>query len=181
MNLTGADTVIHCDPWWNPAVEDQATDRAYRIGQEKPVTVVRLVARGTIEEKMFALKAKKRELTEVVVGDDARALEGLTEEDVRALLGDADADADADDESEGDEKPHSPTDVLATARSVLDPDFVALATEVQWWLASTGSFATELASLADIPVEFANRLANSEPFPCSRAVADRIRARLRAW
>ena len=52
FNLTAADTVIHCDPWWNPAVEDQATDRTHRIGQDKPVTVVRLIARGTIEEKI---------------------------------------------------------------------------------------------------------------------------------
>src|ERR1700759_5398100 len=89
LNLTAADTVIHCDPWWNPAVEDQATDRAYRIGQDKPVTVVRLVTRGTIEEKSLSLKAKKRELSKVVVGEDARALEGLTPGDVRELLGDA--------------------------------------------------------------------------------------------
>ena len=89
LNLTAADTVIHCDPWWNPAVEDQATDRAHRIGQDKPVTVVRLIARGTIEEKILSLKAKKRELARAVIGNDARALEGLTEDDVRALLGDA--------------------------------------------------------------------------------------------
>jgi superfamily II DNA or RNA helicase len=180
LNLTGADTVIHCDPWWNPAVEDQATDRAHRIGQDKPVTVVRLIARGTIEEKMLSLKAKKRELTQVVIGDDARALEGLTEEDVRALLGSADGDDEDDEESE-DGAARSPTDVLATAKSVLDKDFDALVVEVQWWLASTGSFPTELASLTEIPVEFANCLANGTPFPCSRAVAERIRARLRAW
>ncbi|WP_394825417.1 SNF2-related protein [Pendulispora albinea] len=88
LNLTAADTVIHCDPWWNPAVEDQATDRAYRIGQDKPVTVVRLVARGTIEEKILALKAKKRDLTRAVIDDGASALSGLTEEDLRVLLGD---------------------------------------------------------------------------------------------
>jgi hypothetical protein len=99
LNLTAADTVIHCDPWWNPAVEDQATDRAHRIGQDKPVTVVRLVARATIEEKILSLKAKKRELTRAVIGNDARALEGLTEEDVRALLGDAIDDADEANES----------------------------------------------------------------------------------
>ncbi len=180
LNLTAADTVIHCDPWWNPAVEDQATDRAYRIGQDKPVTVVRLVAKGTIEEKMLSLKAKKRELTKVVMSDDARALEGLTEEDVRTLLGSADA-ADDDDEDDGEPDQRSPTDVLATAKSVVDPDFDALAVEVQWWLASTGSLPTELASLAELPVEFANRLAEGKPFPCSRAVAERIRARLKAW
>ncbi|HKQ69257.1 MAG TPA: SNF2-related protein [Polyangiaceae bacterium] len=90
LNLTAADTVIHCDPWWNPAVEDQATDRAYRIGQDKPVTVVRLVAQGTIEEKIISLKAKKRELADVIVRNDAGALEGITDEDLRLLLGDAD-------------------------------------------------------------------------------------------
>lgn len=62
LNLTGADYVIHLDPWWNPAVEDQATDRAHRIGQERPVTVYRLVAEGTIEEQILALHADKREL-----------------------------------------------------------------------------------------------------------------------
>ena len=60
LNLTAADTVIHFDPWWNPAVEQQATDRAHRIGQQKVVTVYRLVATGTIEEKILELKARKR-------------------------------------------------------------------------------------------------------------------------
>ena len=179
LNLTAADTVIHCDPWWNPAVEDQATDRAYRIGQDKPVTVVRLVARGTIEEKILSLKAKKRELTRAVIGDDARALEGLTEEDVRTLLGDADADEDDDEDDEV--AGQSPTDVLATAKGVLDPDFESLVVEVKWWLATTGRVATDLSSIAELPAPFAARLASGKPFPCSRAVADRIRARLRAW
>jgi len=64
LNLTGADTVIHLDPWWNPAVEDQATDRAHRIGQTRPVTVVRLVTSGTIEQSVVSLHAEKRELAE---------------------------------------------------------------------------------------------------------------------
>ncbi|HEY3820394.1 MAG TPA: SNF2-related protein [Polyangiaceae bacterium] len=179
LNLTAADTVIHCDPWWNPAVEDQATDRAYRIGQDKPVTVVRLVARGTIEEKILSLKAKKRELTRAVIGDDARALEGLTEEDVRTLLGDADADDDQDEDDEANGQ--SPADVLATARGVVDPEFDALVVEVKWWLATTGRAATDLSAIAELPGPFAARLASGKPFPCSRAVADRIRARLRAW
>ncbi len=183
LNLTGADTVIHCDPWWNPAVEDQATDRAYRIGQEKPVTVVRLIARGTIEDKMLSLKATKRELVQAVIGDDARALEGLTADDVRGLLGGDEPTRDDDESAEvdSDGARRSPTDVLATAKASVDPDFDALVVEVQWWLASTGSFATELASLTEIPETFAARLARGQPFPCSRAVADRIRARLRAW
>lgn len=64
LNLTGADYVIHMDPWWNPAVEDQASDRAYRIGQTRPVTVYRFVARGTVEEKIVDLHHVKRELAE---------------------------------------------------------------------------------------------------------------------
>ena len=92
LNLTAADTVIHCDPWWNPAVEDQATDRAHRMGQAKAVTVVRLVAIGTIEEKIGALKGKKRELAAAVIGEagtdgSGDALRGLTDEDVDLLLG----------------------------------------------------------------------------------------------
>ncbi|MCL2448419.1 MAG: DEAD/DEAH box helicase, partial [Polyangiaceae bacterium] len=198
LNLTAADTVIHCDPWWNPAVEDQATDRAHRIGQDKPVTVVRLVARGTIEEKILSLKAKKRELTQAVIGDDARALQGLTEDDVRLLLGDADdvgfdeddASAASDAAPGSDPPPGSappsprptPTDWLATVDRVVDPaSFDALVSEVQFWLASTGRLQTDLAALADLPVEFANRLAEGEPFPCSRAVATRIVARIRAY
>ena len=64
LNLTAADTVIHYDPWWNPAVEDQATDRAHRIGQDKPVFVYRLIISSSVEEKMLALQARKRELAE---------------------------------------------------------------------------------------------------------------------
>ena len=67
LNLTAADYVVHLDPWWNPAVEDQASDRAHRIGQDKPVTVVRLVAQDTIEEKVLALHRDKRELAEALL------------------------------------------------------------------------------------------------------------------
>ncbi len=62
LNLTAADYVIHLDPWWNPAVEDQASDRAHRIGQERPVTVYRFVMQNTIEEKIIALHEQKRNL-----------------------------------------------------------------------------------------------------------------------
>ena len=62
LNLTAADYVIHMDPWWNPAIEDQASDRAHRIGQKRPVTVYRLVTRNTIEEKIVALHHEKRDL-----------------------------------------------------------------------------------------------------------------------
>src|SRR5690606_12459924 len=70
LNLTAADTVIHFDPWWNPAVEDQATDRAHRIGQDKVVSVYRLVAAGTIEEKILQLKQKKKDLVAAVLEED---------------------------------------------------------------------------------------------------------------
>nr|WP_019507794.1 C-terminal helicase domain-containing protein [Pleurocapsa sp. PCC 7319] len=64
LNLTAADYVIHMDPWWNPAVEDQASDRAHRIGQQRPVTIYRLVTKGTIEEKIVDLHQHKRDLAD---------------------------------------------------------------------------------------------------------------------
>lgn len=67
LNLTAADYVVHLDPWWNPAAEDQASDRAHRIGQDKPVTVVRLISRGTIEEAVLALHGDKRELARSIL------------------------------------------------------------------------------------------------------------------
>ena len=80
LNLTAADTVIHLDPWWNPAVEDQATARAHRIGQTRPVTAVRLVARGTIEEAVLTLHAAKRDLAAGVrEGTEAAASLGTDE------------------------------------------------------------------------------------------------------
>lgn len=71
LNLTAADTVIHYDPWWNPAAQDQATDRAHRIGQTQPVLVLSLVARGTVEERMLELQAGKRALADGVIGEAA--------------------------------------------------------------------------------------------------------------
>lgn len=86
LNLTGADTVIHFDPWWNPAVEDQATDRAHRIGQEKVVHVMKLITRGTIEEKIFALQQKKKELIDTVIKPGHTLLSKMTEEEIRDLF-----------------------------------------------------------------------------------------------
>jgi SNF2 family DNA or RNA helicase len=89
LNLTAADVVIHYDPWWNPAAEDQATDRAHRIGQTRPVTVYRLICEGTVEERMLALQARKRELTGALQATaEGRAASGmgLREEDLEALL-----------------------------------------------------------------------------------------------
>ncbi len=86
LNLTGADTVIHFDPWWNPAVEDQATDRAHRIGQTRVVTVYKLVAKGTIEEKILQLAAKKRALVDAVLTEDAGGAKKLTRADIDDLF-----------------------------------------------------------------------------------------------
>jgi superfamily II DNA or RNA helicase len=86
LNLTGADTVVHFDPWWNPAVEDQATDRAHRIGQTKNVNVYKLIAEGTVEEKILQLSAKKRELVSNVLSTEGSPLKGLTKADVENLF-----------------------------------------------------------------------------------------------
>ncbi|MHB8058656.1 MAG: DEAD/DEAH box helicase, partial [Desulfuromonadaceae bacterium] len=87
LNLTAADYVIHMDPWWNPAVEDQASDRAHRIGQNRPVTVYRLVAAGTIEEKIVALHHQKRDLADSLLeGTETSAR--VSAEDLMALLRD---------------------------------------------------------------------------------------------
>jgi superfamily II DNA or RNA helicase len=86
LNLTAADTVIHYDPWWNPAVEDQATDRAHRIGQTKKVFVHRLVTLGTIEEKMEVLKDKKRAIVASVLDAEHGGALSLTEADVEELF-----------------------------------------------------------------------------------------------
>ncbi|HEY3499811.1 MAG TPA: DEAD/DEAH box helicase [Polyangiaceae bacterium] len=86
LNLTAADTVIHFDPWWNPAVEDQASDRAHRIGQKKVVTVYRLVAAGTIEEKILELKKRKKDLVNSVLSEDQSGEKQLTREDLDELF-----------------------------------------------------------------------------------------------
>ncbi len=86
LNLTAADTVIHYDPWWNPAVEDQATDRAHRIGQDKPVFVYRLLCAGTIEERMRELQARKARLAQALLGDEAGLARALGADDIEALL-----------------------------------------------------------------------------------------------
>ena len=86
LNLTGADTVILYDIWWNPAVEAQAADRAHRIGQTKVVQVLKLVARGTIEEKMNELQEKKRQLIDEIIDPQKDSSYALTEEDIQELL-----------------------------------------------------------------------------------------------
>ncbi|WP_426446582.1 SNF2 helicase associated domain-containing protein [Paenibacillus sp. S-38] len=86
LNLTGADTVILYDMWWNPAVEEQAAGRAHRIGQKHVVQVIRLVAKGTVEDKMYELQLRKKNLIEAVIQPGQEALSALTEEEVREIL-----------------------------------------------------------------------------------------------
>ena len=86
LNLTAADTVIHYDPWWNPAVEAQASDRAHRIGQDKPVFVYKLIAEGTVEERMLELQERKRALAAGVLGQAGGKLAAFAEADLQALF-----------------------------------------------------------------------------------------------
>jgi SNF2 family DNA or RNA helicase len=86
LNLTGADMVIHFDPWWNPAVENQATDRAHRIGQQKTVYCVKLITKATIEEKVLELQEKKRAVIDATIETDRQVLQALTWDDVANLL-----------------------------------------------------------------------------------------------
>jgi superfamily II DNA or RNA helicase len=86
LNLTAADTVIHYDPWWNPAAENQATDRAHRIGQDKPVFVYKLITAGSVEEKIVAMQEKKAALADAILSDSGTAATGLSKEDLDALF-----------------------------------------------------------------------------------------------
>jgi SNF2 family DNA or RNA helicase len=85
LTLTRADTVIHYDPWWNPAVEAQATDRAHRIGQDKNVFVYKLISSGTVEERMVQLQARKKALVDGVLQGSGRGF-SFTEQDIDALF-----------------------------------------------------------------------------------------------
>ena len=89
LNLTSADVVIHLDLWWNPQAENQATDRAHRIGQKNVVEVIKLITKGTIEEKILTLQEKKKKLSDKIIdGDtrDANIISSLTEKDIKNLL-----------------------------------------------------------------------------------------------
>jgi superfamily II DNA or RNA helicase len=86
LNLTGADTVIHFDPWWNPAVEDQATDRAHRIGQSKVVTSYKLITRDTVEEKILLLQNRKREVIQATIGGEDAFAASLSWDEIQELL-----------------------------------------------------------------------------------------------
>lgn len=86
LNLTAADHVVLLDPWWNPAVESQAIDRAHRIGQQRVVTAYRLAMRGTVEERILALQSKKRGLVEAAIDDQSPLMSGLLESDLESLI-----------------------------------------------------------------------------------------------
>ena len=86
MNLTAADYVYLLDPWWNPAVESQAIDRAHRIGQTNPVFAYRLIAKNTVEEKILELQSQKSELAEAIISADSSLLKNLSAEDLQAIL-----------------------------------------------------------------------------------------------
>jgi SNF2 family DNA or RNA helicase len=86
LNLTRATHVVHYDRWWNPAVEDQATDRAHRIGQDRPVQVHRLIAEGTLEDRIAELIEKKRSLAEAVVGGGEAWLTQMSDDELSELV-----------------------------------------------------------------------------------------------
>jgi superfamily II DNA or RNA helicase len=86
LNLTAADAVIHYDPWWNPAVENQATDRAHRLGQDKPVFVYKLIAAGSVEEKIVAMQEQKAALAGAILSEDAEGMVKFSDEDLTALF-----------------------------------------------------------------------------------------------
>jgi superfamily II DNA or RNA helicase len=186
LNLTAADTVIHCDPWWNPAVEDQATDRAHRIGQQRAVTVYRLVARGTLEERIMALKAAKKGLAEAVIREDAGALRGLTAEDVRALLGAVEGEV-AEDSHESEPpppgaKPSSKRSAEASQKAsaeagerVTGAALEALARQAQAWLRRTGRLQRDIAEQSGVAQTYISQLVNRrlKSLPAVRAEAIR--------
>ena len=87
LNLTSADIVIHYDPWWNVAVQNQATDRAHRIGQTRKVTVYKMIAKGTIEEKIVKLQESKKDLADNIINGENVGIGGLSREELMDLLG----------------------------------------------------------------------------------------------
>ena len=87
MNLTAADIVIHYDPWWNLAVQNQATDRAHRIGQVNTVTVYKLITKGTIEENILHLQEKKRQLADQVLSGEEIGSGSFTKEELMEIIG----------------------------------------------------------------------------------------------
>ena len=174
LNLTAADTVIHCDPWWNPAVEDQATDRAHRMGQARAVTVVRLVAQGTIEDKIALLKTKKRELALAVIGDgsDEAALHGITDEDVQLLLDGLGMEAAAPVAAPAHE--HEPLVRRFVAPREID-DLRSILKRIE----SSGTPRKDLARRVGLPLARVSLLLIGHRVPITTKAAERIRGLLR--
>ena len=85
-NKTAADYIIHIGPWWNPAVEMQATDRTHRIGQDKPVFVYKLIAKDTVEEKILLLQDRKRNLVNQLIATETSFFKSLTQDDIKVLF-----------------------------------------------------------------------------------------------
>jgi non-specific serine/threonine protein kinase len=86
LNLTAADYVIHIDPWWNPAVEMQASDRTHRIGQDKPVFIFKLITRDSVEEKILLLQEHKKQLVDQIITTESGFFKSLTAEDIQELF-----------------------------------------------------------------------------------------------
>ena len=86
LNLTGADVVIHYDPWWNLSAQNQATDRAHRIGQTRQVTVIRLIVKDTIEEKILELQDAKKDLADAILEGRSENLMSMSKEELLSLL-----------------------------------------------------------------------------------------------
>lgn len=87
LNLTGADIVIHYDPWWNVAAQNQATDRAHRIGQTKTVSVYKLIVKNSIEEKILKMQEDKKNLADAILNGESTGLMDMSKEDLLQLLG----------------------------------------------------------------------------------------------
>jgi superfamily II DNA or RNA helicase len=194
LNLTAADTVIHCDPWWNPAVEDQATDRAHRMGQARAVTVVRLVALGTIEEKIGVLKGKKKQLAAAVLGGaeanasaDADALRGLSDADVELLLGGLPAafgvddasetseTSDTSDTSETSETSETVPEAVVTRRFVAEREVDELRAILRR-VESSGTPRRDLARKVGLPIARVALLLIGHRVPIPTKAAEKIRA-----
>ena len=86
LNLTGADVVIHCDPWWNLAVQNQATDRAHRIGQTKIVSVYKLIVKGTIEEKILKMQESKHQLADEILSGETGSITQMSKDELLELF-----------------------------------------------------------------------------------------------
>ncbi|MCO5170948.1 MAG: SNF2-related protein, partial [Planctomycetes bacterium] len=166
LNLTGADYVLHLDPWWNPAVEDQATGRAHRLGQRRPVTVYRLVARGTIEEQILALHADKRALVAAVLDGSDRAGALSTSELVALIRG----------EGAAPRAPATPPRESPPARAVAPPPSVDDVAALRAYLGLTQRQLGELVGAAQPTVSQWERGTQS-PRPEARARLERLVSR----